>query len=294
MAEEDRNQILSSSDQVTTFPSEVSNIGMPPPRCNPSRLKHYKALLEMLNSEHPNLPELLQLCDSLNIENAPPLKIICEGPWADRKPYIRRNTHLSHSFEAALRNLALAGRILCESERNSLRALLDHWCGWSATYPQHMDDSYFKYTQWAFHRKVINLHPILDSVWYPEEVRLLPERIFPDNYIYFLLANAEGYYVYSDQEDTLYNAGPTLEGVVDGLRNAFRDGHPVAPSSWEAMDSPDYRGERMDHFPYYDGHQNLLWEIKDFVPPPDCEVIWDSGEIEICCNGCMGSENNCA
>lgn len=238
----------------------------------PSYLAHYNALVRCLETSSSISPEAIELLQTLQTDwpNVPPHEILLGEPWDIHKPIIRTNTHLSNDFDAALINITNAGRIIIsESEKGYLRFLLSHWRGWSATLPQHIEDPCFKCIQWRF-RYLGHLYPILDNVWWPEEVELLPAGIVASTSSYFLLASAESYYVYIMEMDALFKAGNTLQEVFIGLKE-----HREQPRDdcWEYEESSEYEDDYYRHFPQWhyrsDGVNELEGKVEPFIPPND-------------------------
>lgn len=258
---------------TTTFGSDKSRGSSNKSRF-PSYWAHYTALRKAVNSDPPDWKEVSSLLTSLETEwqHVPPHAILYEGRWEYKKPILQTYTHLNIGLAAASRNVTKTGRLLSDSERYYLGLLLEYWGGWSATYAQHMEDPCFKYIQWSFRNHVGHLHPILDDMWYPEEVRLLPHGIAPDSPARFLLADDKMFYFYLPLEDELYKAGPTLEGVFNGL---LADKKLVRPfyETWETVEVPEYEGpDPFYHFPEYNMTENgieLVGPIKPFTPPPE-------------------------
>jgi hypothetical protein len=168
--------------------------------------------------------------------------------WPDEGPSISVKTHLKSIFSHATNLLNDTGRTLNADDENYLRLLLTHRCGWSATYPEHMKDSWVEF----FHLRHpnLNLVPILDSMTYAEELALLPERMRPVRPQFFLLANMDSYFVYdaTDGEEVLFHVGRTLEEVYTGMRD-WRWAE-VSDDMWEVV-----RGQKYvlssSYFPIY-------------------------------------------
>jgi len=239
----------------------------------PSYWDHYTALRKAVTSDPPDGEEISSLFTSLETEwqHVPPHAILYEGPWEYKKPILQTYTHLNIGLEAASRNVTKIGCLLSDSERYYLGLLLEYWGGWSATYAQHMEDPCFKYIQWRF-RDVGHLHPILDNMWYPEEVQLLPHGIDPGSPTRFLLADDKMFYLYLPQEDELYKVGPTLEGIFNGLLADKKLVRRIY-ETWETVEVPEYEGpDRFYHFPEYNTTENgitLVGPIEPFIPPPE-------------------------
>jgi hypothetical protein len=104
-----------------------------------------------------------------------------------------------------------------------------------------MSEPCFKYIQYR-NRHLGHLYPILDNVWWPEDVEGIPPKVFPGTPSHFLFANDEYYFVYSFENHFLYKAGKTLEEVFVGLKEGKDIGLPDE-GSWEYEDIPDYEGD---------------------------------------------------
>jgi hypothetical protein len=152
----------------------------------------------------------------------PPVQLIPNGIWT-KEPncHVSVQTHLKSTFADAVNLLTATGRQLSVADEKYLRLLLTHVCGWSATYPSHVNDSWVNF----FHVRYPQLQglvPILDSMTYPEEL-----ADFPDDYgfphpRFCLLATSECFFIWDASDwgqDGLFVAGDTLEEVYTGLRD---------------------------------------------------------------------------
>lgn len=151
-----------------------------------------------------------------------PIQPIPRGVWPNEPNcLVSVQTHLKSTFKDAIKLLTATGRHLSASDEKYLQLLLTHVCGWSATYPEHNDDSWVKFF-YARYPQLESLAPILDSMTYREEL-----IDFPDDYSFpeprfFLLATADRYFIYDASDwtdDQLYIAGETLEEVYTGLKD---------------------------------------------------------------------------
>jgi hypothetical protein len=152
----------------------------------------------------------------------PPVQVIPKRIWTNEPNcLISVQTHLKSTFADAVNLLTATGRQLSVADEKYLRLLLTHVCGWSATYPSHVNDSWVNF----FHVRYPQLQglvPILDSMTYPEEL-----ADFPDDYNFphprfCLLATSERFFIWDASdwgEDGLFIAGDTLEEVYTGLRD---------------------------------------------------------------------------
>jgi hypothetical protein len=167
-----------------------------------------------------------------------PMEIAPADVWPNEGPSISVKTHLKSTFSHAADLLSSTGRTLNSDDEKHLRFLLTHQCGWSATYPEHMIDSWVEYFRICHPN--LNLVPILDSMTYVEELALLPEGMRPIRPQFFLLANEDSYFVYdaTDGEETLFHAGRTLEEVYTGMRD-WRWAE-VSDNMWEVVRDQKY------------------------------------------------------
>jgi hypothetical protein len=152
----------------------------------------------------------------------PHVQVILQDVWPkEPTSRIRVQTHLKSNFVDAVNPLKTDGRALYPADRKYLHLLLTHYCGWSATYPEHMDDPQVKFFQTRY-PQLKGFVPILDSMTFVEEL-----VDFPDGYDFsvpefFLVATSDSYFVYdaTDGEDDLRTAGETLEYVYNGLKDS--------------------------------------------------------------------------
>jgi hypothetical protein len=179
----------------------------------------------------------------------PPIQVIPKGVWS-KEPncLISIKTHLQSTFSDAVNLLEATGRDLSAADEKYLGLLLTHSCGWSATYPNHMDDSWVRFFRIRY-PQLKGLTPILDSMTYQEEL-----MDFPDDYNFkeprfFLLATSDRYFIWDASDwgqDGLFDAGDTLEDVYNGLKN-WR----WAESSEDMWDMLEDGGEYLDPGNYF-------------------------------------------
>ena len=161
------------------------------------------------------------LNDLRSVFPLPSVQIIPRGVWPyEANTPISIQTHLKSNFADAVNILRATGRTVSEADEKYLRLLLTHQCGWSATYPEHMDDPWVEYFRTRY-PQLKGLVPILDSMTYLEEL-----AYFPDGYTFrsphfFLLATNDSYFVYdaTDGQEELLIAGETLEDVYNGMKD---------------------------------------------------------------------------
>jgi hypothetical protein len=106
---------------------------------------------------------------------------------------------------------------LSDADRDMLRVILTHWCRWSATYTKHVEESWVRCLKATYGKD--NLKPILDTLFYEEELSKLPPEVRPTAPSMFLLANSQSYFVFVLEDQTFCSAGATLREVYDGLRD---------------------------------------------------------------------------
>lgn len=101
----------------------------------------------------------------------PYIHVIPKGVWPNEpRNRISVQTHLKSTFAYTVNLLETTGRNISWTDEHYLSLLLTHSCGWSATYPEHMNDPWFteffkvRYPQFNW------LIRILDSMTYEEEL----------------------------------------------------------------------------------------------------------------------------
>ena len=146
--------------------------------------------------------------------------MIPTGAWPkESTSQICIKTHLKSIFEDAVKLIKATGRDLSATDEKYLHLLLTHNCGWSATYPEHMNDEWVKFFEIRY-PQLKGLVPILDLMTYQEELAQFPDGFsFPAPH-FFLLTTSDCYYIYNatDGENELCIAGNTLEEVYIGLK----------------------------------------------------------------------------
>ena len=174
--------------------------------------------------------------------------------WGPRFPGKRWNTHASNLFISAVENIERTGQSLSEEDRKYLRWLLDWYYGWSATPSAHLEDGCFKFIQYCHPN--LQLEPILDDITFPEEVPWMPpgcKRHITEPF-FILLASPTHYYLYVAFDYSMYDAGTTLKGVYEGLRDTEVFHMGMQGSGWTQI-APRNLCPRLDCsiiFPKYD------------------------------------------
>jgi hypothetical protein len=178
-----------------------------------------------------------------------PLEVVPKGVWPIGDVRLNVKTHLKSTFADAVALLNATGRNLSPDDEKYLRLLLTHGCGWSATYPSHMNDPWVQYFH-EMYPQLEGLVPILDSMTYLEELRDLPDGHNPNGPSFFLLATANSYFVFdfSDGEEALFEAGESLKDVYLGMRD-WRWAE-VSDNPWEIVDYEEWINTT-DYFPVY-------------------------------------------
>jgi hypothetical protein len=173
------------------------------------------------------------LKDLIRCYPLPPVELVSSDIWPNDGPSVTVKTHLRSTLSDATKLLENTGRTLSAEGEKHLKLLLTHPCGWSATYIEHMNDSWVEF----FHVRhpSLNLVPILDSMTYAEEVERLPDGLNPVRPQFFLLANSDSYFIYdnTDTVEALFRAGNTLEEVYMGMRD-WRWAE-VSDNMWEVV-----------------------------------------------------------
>jgi hypothetical protein len=188
--------------------------------------------------------------------------------WPNFANYPRTNMHLCNLFISALSNVARTGRTVNNDDKKFLTLVLSFQCGWSATAVEHMGDPGFCYIRHRWSH--LDLMPILDDMTYEEEVRWMPKYISCERVTTILLASKDRFYVYDAEDDSLLDAGSTLEEVYNGLRQfEYVYGLPEVPPYMRTWPESYY------YFPDYERDRTLMFEVTPFHPDPDEIEDWD-------------------
>ena len=182
---------------------------------------HKRRALNFLQTHEISSTEVTTALKELrDFSPIPLVETVPSEVWDYERPTLVIHTHLKSTFANAVSNIRATGRTTFSlDDEKYLRFLLTHSCGWSATYPERMNDDWVKFFQNSYpHLK--GLIPILDSLTYAEELGKLPDGLEPPRPDFFLLATAESYYVYdfTDGGCGLFRAGNTLEEVYIGMK----------------------------------------------------------------------------
>ena len=194
-----------------------------------------------------------------NSVSALPVTVIPKGVWPkEHSSRIRVQTHIKSTLADAVSLLQATGRALSPMDKKYL-SLLTNSCGWSATYPEHMNDPWVEFFCIQY-PQLKGLTPILDSMIYPEEL-----VDFSDGYSlgvpdFFLLATSDSYFVYNarDGDDGLRPAGTTLKDVYNGMKDwRWADS---SDDPWDFVKEKEYIGPT-EHFPHYFRKENGNFEM---------------------------------
>ena len=180
--------------------------------------------------------------------------MVPESVWPNDPKRIRIQSHIKSTVADAVNLIKATGRIVSMDDEKYLSLLLTHRCGWSAMYPEQMDEPWVRFFREQY-PQLINLTPILDTMTYPEELIDLPDGYVSAGPEFFLLATSDSFFVYNatDGDEGLRPAGTTLEDVYNGMK-ALK----WADSSedlWDTMDRLGYL-DLDKYFPYYDILEN--------------------------------------
>ena len=213
------------------------------------------ATLRALLETQPETSEVVKVALKAVNSFPPRVQIIPQGVWPKESTNrISIQTHLKSTFPDAVKLLQGTGRDLSPSDEIYLHLLLTHTCGWSATYPEHMNDDWVQFFNIRY-PQLKGLVPILDSVTYREELSSFPFGFLFKSPRFFLLATSDCYYIYdaTDGEDGLRIAGKTLEEVYTGLMDwRWADS---SEDPWGYYKMEEYL-DPSKYFPTYYTHEN--------------------------------------
>jgi hypothetical protein len=165
----------------------------------------------------------------------------------------------------AVRNIEKTGRSLSIDEKEQLRRIAFHSCGWSSTQAGHENDAWMRFLRYAY-PDLDGLQSILDSLIWPDEISRYPIGYEPWSPWLFLLATKTKYYVYNFPYMAMLEAGSTLNEVIDGLKKERWMQSPT----WEEIPSMTME-ECYDYFPVYENAKHTSYphplerEIKEFT-----------------------------
>jgi hypothetical protein len=175
----------------------------------------------------------------------PTVSLLPKEVWETDTDQLVLLTHAALDIEQAVRNVEGTGRTLGPEEKNALERLGIHWCGWSPTSPDHINDSWVWYLRDAY-PSLVGLQPILDSLIWSDEISRYPLGHVPRSPWLFLLATKDMYFVYNFQDCTMLEAGNNLMEVVDGMKKER-----WADDMWNSIQLKGTK-EPCDYFPVYD------------------------------------------
>ena len=225
------------------------------PSTAPSFKESQSYILKLLETHSETSDQIISAMKQWNSICALPVAVVSKDIWPKDCPRIRVQTHIKSTLADAVNLLKATSRTLSTADEKYLSLLLTHYCGWSATYPEQMDEPWVQF----FHKQYPQLRgltPVLDSMTYPEELVEFPDgyNFIPDPE-FFLLATSDSYFIYNatDGEDGLRPAGNTLEDVYNGMRD-----WKYADSSEDPWDFVEEEGclNQLEYFPHYDRLEN--------------------------------------
>lgn len=150
---------------------------------------HAWNIRELLTTHDISSPEVINAVDDLHkLSLVPCVELVPADIWGYENPQLAIHTHLRSTLTNAVANIAATSRSIYSPDvEKYLPLLLTHESGWSATYPEHMNDEWVRFFRTSYpHLK--GLLPILDSLFYVEELSLLPEGRDPERPEFLLLA----------------------------------------------------------------------------------------------------------
>ena len=241
------------------------------PKHSPSFDERISRILSLFEIHDETSDTIKSAVKELNsVSSLPQIQVIPKDTWPDHpKARIYIPTHLKSTFEDAVNLLKATDRNLSTEDEKYLRLLLTHYCGWSATYPGHMDDPWVKFFQTRY-PQLKGLVPILDSMTYVEELVDFPEEYDFDMPQFFLLATSDSFFVYDamEGEDALRTAGDSLEDVYNGLKDCRWADSSEEP--WGFVEEEELLSPT-NYFPHYyrkdNGNFGILgWETDKEYP----------------------------
>lgn len=103
----------------------------------------------------------------------PAVDVVAPDLWGEA--FVRMNIHVNADYSAAYANVVRAtSRGLSPDDERALGLLLTHQCGWSATDPSHMNDTWVRFIRGLTKDPIEGLYPILDSLLWPEDIENYP------------------------------------------------------------------------------------------------------------------------
>lgn len=244
-------------------PSGLDTSGILDP--HPQRGKHgYQELenrVHNLLNQGASREEVDDAITKLRVFSCNPIaREVAAGTWQHvPSEHLIAQTHLYSTFEDAVTNIEATGRSLSLSDEKYLRLLLTHHCGWSATYPERLNDPWVKFFHESY-PQLKGLVPILDSMTYVEELIDLPDGFEPSRPEFFLLATSDSYYVYNFEEMGgcygLLCAGNSLEGVYTGMNEGKWAGW--NDDDWEVEEAAHYSNPEKYFHSYYRKRNGLF------------------------------------
>jgi len=215
----------------------------------PSFVDFLEHINQLLTNETHISPEVIMLADATRVHYPRPLVQVVPGDVWGGDAYVVIKTHLVCDFAAARHNAEAARQErFTEDDLETLRLLLTHACGWSATYANHLADPWIRYLRAEFGN--YELRPILDTLYYGEEIHQLPTGLVPGCPSMFLLGDVDSYFIYAFNNGELYKAGVSLKEVYDGLKDDKWHGN--KEGDWVPQ-PPVLNDDPYQYFPIYTG-----------------------------------------
>jgi hypothetical protein len=224
-------------------------------------------VISLLDRHSPSSPQVSTALERLTAHYVlPPVQVVEPEVWG--ATFFRRNIHIKADYSAAAANIVrITGRRMSSDEGKTLRLLLTHPCGWSATYPSHVEDTWVRYVQALPKVPIEGLYPILDSLTWQEDIENYPPGCLPIDPSFFLFASSQKYYVYHFDNDDMFCAGDSLLDVYEGMKVGRFHGN--KEGDWMELERHPAVEHMMadDFFPVYGIARNaitLVQPIKNF------------------------------
>jgi hypothetical protein len=227
--------------------------------------EHVRRIKSLLESLPGTSPKVLDAVKALRAYSAKPLvEIVAGSVWAVESDLLIVKTHLKSEFQDAVERMTSHGRILSSDDRNYLRLILTHTCGWSPSAKEHSHDAWMSYLQ-AEYSHLENLQCILDSFTWQEDIAAYPAGLDPPEPWLFLLATSDAFYIYDFENRCMCRVGVSLKEVYMGLKETRYRGN--KEGDWEE-ESRSLEIDPCNYFPVYirsrEGELILQFPLKEF------------------------------
>jgi hypothetical protein len=244
-----------------------------PDRNGPDFNDYADQIHSLLRKSISSSPEVISALESKKRKfPAPPVEVVQKNVWDTERDILVIKSHLQSRFEDVVRNIEWSGHDIDTEEKQWLKLILSHWCGWSSTPIDHMNDAWVSYLQ-SEYRHLKGLVPILDTLVWPEELKHYPIGQSPPDPTLFLLANFDSYYVFHLEDASLYNAGKTLADLYVGLKEYRYHGNKKDDWKTEPL---SIDGDPGDYFPVYHCRRNASGGF-DLESPLKSFAEWKGG-----------------